>query len=316
MISRRSIRIKAMQALYMKEKEPSMSLPQLLSHVDKQLDAYYRLYLFNLYMLVESANYVNEVAQIRASKHIKTQEDLEVSVRLFHNPITQNVVLSGAYQEGIKKEKFDISVDRDLFRNVFTKFSESPDYQHYIAKTDPTTVDDFRALTRLYNNFIANDEMVEHTLEDLIPSWYDDKSAVVQWVNQTIRQIADKPDEPAVATHKPNEEREAKRFAKNLVETYLFHEAEYSELIKPKLKNWEEERIAEMDLLLIKMGLTEFLYLEDIPVKVTINEYLEIAKLYSTPQSKDFINGILDGILRDLKDQNKLRKVGRGAVES
>jgi N utilization substance protein B len=314
MISRRSIRIKAMQALYMKEKDPSMSA-QLLSHVDKQLDAYYRLYLFNLYLLVESANYVNEVAQLRAARHLKTAEDLEVSVRLFHNPIAQNIALSGAYHEGVKNGKFEIGLDRDTFRKVFTKFAQSPDYVHYASKPDPTTVDDFRALTRLYNNFIANDESVEHTLEDLMPSWYDDKSAIVQWVNQTVRQIADKPDEPGVASHKATEEREAKRFARNLVETHLLHESEYSELIKPKLQNWEEERIAEMDLLLIKMGLTEFLYLEDIPVKVTINEYLEIAKLYSTPQSKDFINGILDSILRDLKQQNKLHKVGRGAVE-
>ena len=315
MISRRSIRIKAMQALYMKEKDPSMSMPQLLSYVDKQLDNYHRLYLLNLYILTETANYVNEAATIRAARHLKTQQDLEYSVRLFHNPIVQNIVLSAAFTEGVRKEKFDVSVDSDLFRKVFVKFSETQDYQHYAGKADPSTVDDFRALTRLFNSFVANDETVESIIEEIMPSWHDDKQAVVQLVGQTLRQIADNPDAPAVTGRKPSEEAEVKRFAKNLVETFLLHEQEYSELIKPKLKNWDEDRIAELDLLLIKMGLTEFLYIEDIPVKVTINEYLEIAKLYSTPQSKDFINGILDSILKDLRDQQKLRKVGRGAVE-
>jgi transcription antitermination protein NusB len=315
MISRRSIRIKVMQALYMKEKDPSMSAPQLLSYVDKQLDSYHRLYLLNLFILAVSARYVNEMAQIRAAKHIKTKEDLEFSVRLFHNPIVQNIVLSKAYEDGVKKEKLEISVESDLFRKVFMKFSESPDYQHYASKADHSAVDDFRALTRLYNHFIANDEPVESVIEELIPSWHDDKQAIVQMVGQTLRQIADNPDASAVVARKPSDETEVKRFAKNLIETFLFHEHEYSELIKPKLKNWDEDRIAEMDMLLIKLGLTEFLYLEDIPVKVTINEYLEIAKLYSTPQSKDFINGILDSILKDLREQNKLRKVGRGAVE-
>lgn len=313
MISRRSIRIKAMQALYMKEKGSDMSAPQLISFVDKQLDAFYRLYLLNLYVLAESANYVNEEATKRASKHLKTQEDLAYSVRLFHNPIVQNIVLSPAYEDGVKKEKFEVAVDRDLFRKVFNKFSESPDFVHYAAKENPTPVDDYRAVIKLYNNFVANDETVESIIEELIPSWHDDKSSIVQWVNLTLRQIADNADASGVAGRKPLEEE--KKFAKNLVETYLYHAPEYSDLIKPKLQNWEEERIAEMDLLLIKMGLTEFLYLADIPVKVTINEYLEIAKQYSTPQSKDFINGILDSILRDLKEQNKLRKVGRGAVE-
>jgi N utilization substance protein B len=266
-------------------------------------------------MLVESANYVNEAAQIRASRHLKSNDDLDFSVRLFHNPIVQNIVLSKAYEDGVKKEKFDIAVDRDLFRKVYGKFAESPDYLHYASKTEHTTVDDFRALTRLYNTFLANDDGAESTVEELMPSWHDDKQAIVQWVNQTLRQIADNPDAPVVPQRKPSDETEVKRFAKNLVETYLYHESEYSELIKPKLQNWEEDRIAEMDLLLIKMGLTEFLYLHDIPVKVTINEYLEIAKLYSTPQSKDFINGVLDSILKDLREQNKLRKVGRGAVE-
>lgn len=316
MISRRSIRIKAMQALYMKEKDPSMSAAQLYAYVEKQLDNYHRLYLLNLYILAETAKYVNEEATKRASRHIKTKEDIDFSVRLFHNPIIQNIVLSKAYEDGVKKEKFDITVEQDLFRKVFTKFSESPDYQHYASKADHTTVDDFRALTRLYNTFIANDENVESIIEELMPSWHDDKQAIVQWVGQTLRQIADNPESHVVSNRKPSEETEVKRFAKNLVETYLYHEAEYSELIKPKLKNWEEDRIAEMDLLLIKMGLTEFLFIEDIPVKVTINEYLEIAKLYSTPQSKDFVNGILDNILKDLREQNKLRKVGRGAMES
>ncbi|HZG01405.1 MAG TPA: hypothetical protein VEY71_10405, partial [Chitinophagales bacterium] len=204
MISRRSIRIKAMQALYMKDKDPSMSVPQLLAHVDKQLDNYHRLYLLNLYMLVQSANYVNEAAQIRASRHLKSSSDLDFSVRLFHNPIVQNIALSKAYEEGVKKEKFDIAVESDLFRKVYAKFAESPDYQHYASKTEHTTVDDFRALTRLYNNFIASDENAESIVEELMPSWHDDKPAIVQWVNQTLRQIADSPEAAAVPARKPS----------------------------------------------------------------------------------------------------------------
>lgn len=297
----------------MKEKEPSMSLQQVTSYIDKQIDNYYRLYILNLYLLTEAANYVNEAAQIHASKLVRQNNGTDFSVRIYHNPIVQGLVLNQTFQDVLKKEKFHLMVDQDLFRQVYQKLSALPAYAHYTSIENSTLNDDYKILVKVYNEFIANNEVTEHAIEDIIPNWHDDKPGIMQWVSATLKDFSQSSDRNLPA---PSQLKEEKLFAKHLVEGYLYHEEEFRELIKPKLKNWEEDRIAEVDMILIKMGLTEFLYLKEIPVKVTINEYLEISKNYSTPQSKDFINGILDGLLKDLKAANKLQKAGRGALES
>lgn len=291
-----------------------MTTTQIISYIDKQMDNYYKLYVMNLYLLVETSNYVNEAAQIHASKLVKDRNQSSFSVRIFHNPIIQSIVLSKTYQDVVKNEKFHLLIDSDIFRKAFQKFSATEHYQSYIQLPEPGIKDDLKVVNKLYESLVHENELIEHAIEDVMSNWHDDKQSILQWVSATLKEVSTKPVQDSIPGKKPL--REERQFARQLVEAYDYHEQEYSELIKPKLKNWDEDRIAELDMLLIKLGLTEFLYLPDIPVKVTINEYLEVAKQYSTPQSKDFINGILDSLLKDLTTSKKVSKSGRGALES
>lgn len=303
-----------MQALYSYEKDHSFKADQLKKKTETSIQNFYRLYIVNLYILTKSIEYVNTIVQQNATKHIAVEGDKDLSVRLFHNPIIQRIVLDPNFIEYVKKDKLDLRIEDSIFKKYFNNLLARNSYKKYNKLESTDIADDYYLLSELYTDVIIADEDFDSIMEEIYPSWADDKAAVIALVNTTLIALKDKPNKKGI--NAPSGFREEIKLANELIDVYFNHGDEFIELIKPRLKNWDEDRIAEVDMLLMKMGVSEMLYQPEIPLKVTINEYLEIAKLYSTPNSSDFINGILDSVLKELKTTNRLQKTGRGIVEN
>lgn len=313
MLSRRNVRIKVMQTVYAHTHDQEKTVERLEKTMLENINSFYRAFLYNLYVLSRTAEFVIKDVQIRAGKHIPSAEDNFLSVQLFHNPIIQHLVgIEELYKE-MRREKLDNRIEEDYFRQFFQALKKTPEYNSYSHKENPLLPEDKEMVSFLYKKILYPNETFQQHIEDVFPGWLDDKDAIYHSVMNTIESLS--PDQKSFVINRSKETREEKEFATHLLRTTLHHETELDELIAPFLENWDKERLAVMDFILMKMAVSEMLYLPEIPVKVSMNEYIELAKIYSTPKSGEFINGILDAIMKKLKEEGKILKEGRGVKE-
>ena len=202
-----------------------------------------------------------------------------------------------------------------LIKTLFTILKASPDYAEYLQKTGDTIQTDKDIIKFIFKKVILKTSLAEQVFEDMFIVWPVDKDVLQALIAKTFKNFAyDEPAKNKLAEVTGNWD-EDREFIVTLLHENVRHDKEYQEMINAKTQNWEPERIAMMDTMLMKMAITEFLDFPSVPVKVTINEYLEISKEFSTPKSNSFLNGILDKILIELKEQNKIKKTGRGLIE-
>jgi len=313
MLSRRSLRIKVMQVLYTFEQDREIPFPSLQKQLDKSIDGFYPMYVFSLWLVVNICRQVNKDAAVKAGKFIKLKEDENYSVRLFHNPIIQKLVLQKDLFAVVEKEKLNLRFDQDLFRFYFDELKKIKRYKAYAALEEPTLEDDKAILSILIKNVLWQHEEFHSTMEDLFPSWNDDEDTVAFNLIQLVETFDDQEEQPLKKIK--NDYSQEKKFAGELLQKCFYEMSDLENEIEPKLKNWDKERVARIDHLLLVMAVAELLYINNIPVKVTLNEYIEIAKQYSTPQSGQFINGILDSLVKDYTAAGRMHKSGRGTID-
>ncbi len=296
--------------MYMHEQNPDLPYERLESQLKESIQNFYRTFVYNLYIIVKTAEYVNEDAIIRASKFLPTEEDKNVSVKLFHNPVLQRLALDEDFIRFIRREKLEHYFDKDHAHKFFHLLAATNEYKTYVAKEQTTVDDDKRILQFLYKKILFKQELFHQLMEDIFPNWPDDTEVILFAVSNAIEQLS-----ANKISSWQTDLVEENKFATDLLK-YTYQNEEYlTGLITPKLKNWDKERLAQVDLLLMKLALSEVLYISNIPMKVSINEYIDISKLYSTPKSGDFINGVLDRIVKELQEQNLIKKTGRGLIE-
>jgi N utilization substance protein B len=219
------------------------------------------------------------------------------------------------YLTGLKKYKVVWDFEPELVKTLFIALKAAPEYGEYLKKTDDTLHSDKDIIKFIFKKVILKSPLAEQVFEDKFIYWPVDKDVLQALIAKTFKNFSNddyKENKLAEVTGNWDEDRE---FIVNLFEQSIRFNNEYQELISKKTQNWEPDRIAMMDTLLMKMAITEFINFSSVPVKVTINEYLEISKEFSTPKSNSFINGILDKILFELKAQDKISKIGRGLLE-
>ena len=302
MISRRNIRVKVMQTLYTvstlespyKTGEPQRLLQQ---HFAQSRSLLYYL----AWYLTEVTRYAETDAHQRASKHLPTAEDLHVNTRIAGNEIAWKIREDASFQQQGKQEKPEQITDRDLIRKTYLALVDTEAYRNYIAQPSRERGEERGILEFILNDLmLANESFTSH-LEEQFTNWNDDGDMVVQLLAATLQ----KPGSVDFV-HLISPEKE--QFALSLLQTVLEKDKHLQDQIIPKLKNWDPERIAQLDMILMKMGVAEFLYFDTIPPKVTINEYIDLAREYSTPQSGQFVNGILDNIHKELVQSGKMQK--------
>lgn len=303
-----------MQAIYAFEQDPEKTIERLEKSMLENINAAPRGLLLNLYILCKTAEYVNTDLQIRAEKHIQSEEDKNLSVSILYNPVIQHLVVTEDLFREIQKEKLDLRFDPDCFRYFFQKLKKTEEYNEYAQKENPLLTEDREIITFLYKNILLTDELFLQITEDVFATWQDDRESIYHHVLNFITTVP--PNQPAFVVRQSKEMKEVKQFAGELLRKTIYNKEETESLIVPLLENWDKERVALLDMVLMKMAVIELLYFPEIPVKVTMNEYIDLSKLYSTPKSGEFINGILDTILKKLRDENKIQKAGRGLQEN
>ncbi|RYY33546.1 MAG: transcription antitermination factor NusB [Sphingobacteriaceae bacterium] len=315
MLNRRHLRVKVLQSLYAYHQSSNRDIKIHQKNLLKSVDSVYEMYIWMLSLITEVVDYATRDAEERANKHLPTADDLNPNLKILENRFIQSLRENKEYIAGLKKYKIDWSVEPELFKTLFNVLKTSQEYKDYLAKTDDTLHSDKDIIKFIFKKVILKSSLAEQVFEDKFIVWPVDKDVLQALIAKTFKNFSsDNYKENKLAEVTGNWEEDSE-FITKLFDECVRHEEEHQQMIAAKTQNWEPERIAMMDTLLMKMALTEFLYFSSVPVKVTINEYLEISKEFSTPKSNSFINGILDKILNELKAENKIKKTGRGLIE-
>jgi N utilization substance protein B len=304
MISRRNIRVKVMQTLYagLQEDNAVSDQPVLLKHLNRHLDESLAITVSLIYTLTEVARYAEKDALTKASKHLPTYEDLNVNTKLAGNTLLWEILEHPSYQAICKEIKPELKITDDWIKKIYLELVKTPEYFAYIKQEARDKKEEKAILEFIFRNLILPNENLTEYIEELYLHWQDD----AEMIELLIPSFLQKP-------HSYNFHQfigaEKRKYACDLLKAVLEKQEICEKLIGAKLQNWDPDRTALLDMILMRMGICEFLYFETIPPKVTINEYIDLAKEYSTPQSGNFVNGILDSIHKELAAEEKLHKV-------
>ncbi|MDZ7878230.1 MAG: transcription antitermination factor NusB [Saprospiraceae bacterium] len=311
MLSRRHIRIKVMQLLYAKNRDAQLSLSDILRRYEQYGKRSIELYLFNLQHVVEVARYAVRDDIQRKAKYLPTEKDRRFTAKLYENEVLQGFLAHGTYEKALKKFQMSGRTDDDTISNFYRKFLETEVYQAYLATDDSSQETHRNIIVALYK-FLMQSEIFEETMEDFSPAWIDDDTLILGATKKTLKAF---PSDEAFIYDFNEEDKLTFAFGEELLTKVYNNNNELLELIKPMLQNWEADRVAAIDLILIKMAVCELTEFPTIPTKVTVNEYVDISKMYSTDKSREFVNGILDRMMKKFKEDGTVQKEGRGLVE-
>ena len=313
MINRRHIRLKVMQSLYSYFSSFNKDMAVTEKEMLKNINSISELHVLLLSLLVEINFFANQFLEDNKNKHIPSEEDLNPNTKLVNNRVIKILQEDEIFMKKMKRlsgiwRKGDIDIVRKLFVDIY----KSLQYSDYLNNEKDSFSDDKKFIQVLYTEFILDNDILHHILQERSIFWDDDLPFVASFIKNQINFLDENKIRPFVVDVFKNSD--DKKFAVQLFRKTIIHSDEFDELIQKNVKNWELERIANMDQLLIKMALAEVISFQEMPIKVSFNEYIEISKYYSTEKSKVFINGILDKIVSQFKRDGKVKKVGRGLV--
>lgn len=302
MISRRNIRVKVMQTLYSIDSMNGDVKPgEAISILTKKIEQSRQIFTYLVYFITQVARYSETDARQKASKHLPTTADLNINTKIAGNELLWKILEDKNFEKSVADMKPQHIIDQELLKKTYLQLVSSPEYTEYIEEQSRNSKREKEMLEFIFTNLmLPNEDFINHVEEHFI-HWDDD----AEMMNQLVLNFLSK---PANTNFSEILSPEKWAFAKSLLQTVLDKKDVCLELIKPKLKNWDAERIASLDLIILQMGVCEFLYFETIPTKVTINEYIDLAKAYSTVQSGQFVNGLLDNIHKELSAENKITK--------
>ncbi len=317
MISRRFLRIKAFQALYSYFQSDDKNTKKLESETFLSLERMHDLYLF-LMIIGKELTHLSELRMAEAKKkRLPTDEDLNPNTKFIDNKVFALLAENVQLKEYVEDKKISWSNEQELMVKFSTFLRSHKVFTEYMLTRTSTFEEDKKFVVDLYKKVIPEFELLLSDFEEKSIFWgYDEIDFVLSMVLKSIKKFSPKSTMSESVLPLFRDETEDKKFVKDLLSKVVKNDKENSKLISDKTKNWDVERIAMVDVLLMKMALTEFLHFKSVPVKVTLNEYIELSKCYSTPKSKVFVNGILDKIVIDLKESGELKKMGRGLLEN
>jgi len=313
MISRRIIRIKVLQILYAFFTSPDTSINNTEKELFFSLQKTYDLYHFLMALVIEIQKFAEERIDLGRKKHRPTSEDLTPNTRFINNLLLHQLKSNISLNKYLESAKLSWSSDEDLIRRMYVSMIDQDFYKEYMANATISYSDDRKFVEDIFKYLILDNEDLESLLEEQSIYWNDDLDFVVSMILKTFKKFKEYSDDqqPLLPMYKDDEDRQ---FTKDLYRKVVLNHTENMVLIKQHTLNWDIERIAFIDNLILELALSEFLYFPSIPTKVTMNEYIELSKYYSTDKSRNFINGILDKALKDLKKSNKIIKAGRGLI--
>ena len=316
MISRRYLRIKVFQALYAFFQSDDKNERKSENELFLSLDRMHDLYLILLTVgqeLIHQSKFKMEDAK---KKRLPSDEDLDPNTKFIDNSVFALLAENNSLNKQIKNKKLTWQADQELMVKFFNFTREHKVFKEYMSTRETSFEEDQKFVVDFYKKIIPEFDLLISELEDKSIFWgYDELDFILSMVLKTIKKFDQKSDSSASIMKLYRDEKEDVAFVKDLFRKTIANNDENEELIGDKTKNWDVERIAMVDVLLMKLAITELMYFKSIPVKVTLNEYIELSKWYSTPKSKVFVNGVLDKLVAELKANGKLKKIGKGLIE-
>jgi len=319
MLGRRHFRIKVLQGLYayFQGGEPRMEKAekQLLNSIEKLTE----LYFIQLSFFLEVVDFYIRRMEEAKNKFYPTYEELNPVLKFVNNQVVLMLRENEEMNSMVRKYKISWTEEQDNVRKVYQRLHESKEHRDYLYSGETSFREDQEFVSRILKKFIVQSPELQFFCEERSIHWIDDFDIAASLVLKTIRLLKAgfTPATPLTSlfTKDPEgDEKEEHQFIVELFRRTIIHSDEFEEKIKGRLKNWELDRIALTDIILIKMALTELIYFPTIPVKVTLNEYIDLSKYFSTAKSKLFINGILDKLVSDLIEADQIHKTGRGLI--
>lgn len=307
MINRVLIRLKIVQIVYAYYQNGGKNLDTAEKELFFSLSKAYDLYNYLLLLMVEVTKQANKRLNAAKNKLIPTKEELFPNTKFVENRFIAQLEVNKQLLEFSNNQKKTWENETDFVKNLCDKIFESDIYKEYMASETSSYEEDRELWRKLYKNIIFTNVELDQVLEDQSLYWNDDKEIVDTFVLKTIKRFDEKngAKQELLPEFKDEEDQD---FARRLFRRTILNADYYRHLISENTKNWDLDRVAFMDVIIMQIALAEILSFPNIPVSVSLNEYVEIAKLYSTPKSGGFINGTLDGIVNSLKKENKLTK--------
>lgn len=313
MLSRRLLRVKVMQVIYACQKNGDLSIQQSEKELFHSISKSFELYHLFLLLLVDIRGYAENRIEIGRNKKIPTEEDLNPNTRFIDNKLLIQLSQNEELLRFVEKTGLSWSNSPEIIRSLFDVISESENYKAYMNLSYSSYDDDKKFIVKLTEKVIAQYEPLYNQVEEQSIFWNDEAEFIMSMVIKTLKEfeLGNGITQPLQEEFKDKDDQD---FVKTLFRKSLLNQKEFIDLIKKFSQNWDLDRVAYMDIVLMQIALTEMIEFKEIPVKVTLNEYIEIAKHYSTPKSGLFINGILDKIVAGLKTDGRIVKQGRGLL--
>ena len=316
MLNRRFLRVKALQSIYAYHQSESSNLPQAERQLLEWVEDLYKLFVYQLSFWVEIRHFAERRIEENKQKHFPTEEDLNPNMKFVNNSILKALDDNKHLMKLEEQYKINWADSReDFIRNMFVKLVETPEYQEYMSNGKTGFGEDKRFLVTVIETYMPENGLLYDYYSDRDLSFNSDYQLAIYLLWKFISEMSSNFDEFSMLPPIYKAETDDKEFVVKLFEKTILHADEYMELVKANISNWDYDRLALMDKILIFMALTEFCEFHSIHVKVTINEYIEISKFYSTSESRRFVNGMLDRLSNVLKEEGKLVKTGLGLVD-
>jgi transcription antitermination protein NusB len=315
MISRRLLRTKVMQIFYASVQQRNTDFTSTDKELDKSVHATLELYYEILSIITYLAYYAEQKIELAKEKKLPSYVDLHPKRNFIDNPVIEAVRQAKYFQKQTRAPRIPKEAHTKFIINLYDHIYKTDKFQEYLDIRNPGMSKHKQIINFIINHFLLDNPDLDQLLEEYCLYWNDDIGFVCSLLEQSIQRVK-KPDNDNFLIMKKYGCKDDMTFGKKLLYHALKHNDEYEKMINDHSKNWDIERIATLDKIIMKLAITEFLHIPSVPVKVTINEYIEISKYYSTAKSNAFINGLLDQIAAKLKQEGRIVKKGRGLVDN
>jgi len=313
MLSRRVLRIKAMQVLYGYFGGNTDSIDIAEKQLNHSIQKSFDLFYFLLSLIVEIQFYAEKKIETSKNKFLPSDEDLNPNMKFINNSLIDFIKSNDKYKTFFNNKPYSWINNQDLIKNIYSELIVFEPYIKYMASNKTSFEDDKKIVQLIYSDIIADNDLFFSVLEEHSIYWNDDVEFIISMIIKYIASVDNSLNTSSLFldVYTNNEDKE---FVKTLLSKTIFKHKENNELISKYTRNWEVERIASIDVLLMEMALVEFIEMAYVPVKVTLNEYIDLAKYYSTEKSSSFINGVLDQLIIYLRENKLINKQGKGLL--
>lgn len=314
MLSRRQIRIKVMQGAYAVLQNKEQTIDFQLNFLKESIRDAYKLYVFQFNLMSELYRYVDKRLVKERNRYLKSEVKVVDPERLIKNTFWMNIINDQSLKKACETYQVsDWSMHQDYLKSMYEDLILKDFYQDYMNTETVSLEMDKEFMVQLFKQVIAPNEKLYEKIEEEQLTWLDDLPLINTFILKWISNQDSKAEVFSIGDHLVESDEDV-LFGTKLLEFMLLKNEELGQEIEGKTPNWEQDRIADIDLILLKMAICELLHFNQIPVRVTINEYLEIAKEYSGPKSSIFLNGIMDKLLNEYQENDRIKKVGRGLL--